>query len=352
MKSKIVFFILFVCFNFCIGQYANAILLNYIDKDQFLFFKKKVKNTPTDINKFVLDKKSNQLYTSLGYSIKQNKPIFIDFLLKHGAKINIAKSDDYYVYDGLYVAIENQNLDAVKRLLDKGSDPNKLYNENGVCPLVLSCRYPNQNIVNELIKHGAKIDGVGDSGGEYTSFPLLEAITYQQPSIVDLLLKKGANIAIRNKQNENIFILAKQNEVITTILDEYIQKKDTPTLIEKVFFDSNDYSIRFTTTNNKTYEKELFEIFGYKVGTVKVNKEKNIEINFYSNQSAYVQTEMIFYEKKELLILDNVKGIFPIRNKNKICELKKLKIDVAKIDSDTMILDLLSNLKNCKIINN
>ncbi|KAA0129934.1 ankyrin repeat domain-containing protein, partial [Chryseobacterium sp. SN22] len=304
MRCKIVFFVLFVCFNFCIGQYTNAILLNHIDKNQFLFFKNKVENTPTDINKFVLDKTSNNLYTLLGYSIKQNKPIFIDFLLKHGAKINIAKSDDYYVYDGLYVSIENQNLDAVKRLLDQGSDPNKLYNENGLCPLVLSCRYPNENIVNELIKHGAKIDGLGDSGGEYTSFPLLEAITYQQPSIVDLLLKKGANIEIKNRQNEDIFVLSKQNEVITTILNEYIQKKDTTTLIEKVFFNSEDYSIEFTTNDKKTYQKELFEIFGYKVGTVKVNKEKNIEINFYSNQSAYVQTEMVFYGKKELLILD------------------------------------------------
>jgi hypothetical protein len=66
MKSKIVFFILFICFNFCIGQYTNAILLNHIDKNQFLFFKNKVENTPTDINKFVLDKTSNNLYTLLG----------------------------------------------------------------------------------------------------------------------------------------------------------------------------------------------------------------------------------------------------------------------------------------------
>lgn len=352
MKSKIVFLILFICYNFCMGQYANSILLDHIGNNQFLFFKKKVENTKTDINKFVLDKKSNQLYTLLGYSIKQNKPIFIDFLLKHGADINTAKSDDYYVYDGLYVAIENQNLEAVKTFLGKGSDPNKIYNENGLCPLVLSSRYPNQNIVGELIKYGAKLNGVGDCGGDYTSFPLLEAITSQQPNIVDLLLQKGANIDIKNKQDEDVFILSKQNEAITTILNRYIQKKDVPASIEKVFFNSDDYSINFTTNNNKNYEKELFEIFGYKVETVKVNKGKNIEINFYSNQTAYVQSEVIFYEKKELLILDNVKGVFPSQNKNKICELKKLNIDIAKIGSDTMILDLLSKSKNCKILKN
>lgn len=129
-----------------------------------------------------------------------------------------------------------------------------------------------------------------------------------------------------------------------------VQTQNTPSPIEKVTFNKENYSLNFSTAQKKNHEKELFEIAGYATGTVTVNKSKNITVNFYSSQGAYITSELFFYEKKNILSLTNLKGVFPLKNKtgNKICELKKLNMDIEKIESDMVLFDLLDKPQNCK----
>lgn len=129
-----------------------------------------------------------------------------------------------------------------------------------------------------------------------------------------------------------------------------VQNQNTPSPIEKVTFNKENYSLVFSTAQKKNHEKELFEIAGYTTGTVAINKAKNITVNFYSNQGAYITSELVFYEKKNILFLANLKGIFPLNNKNgnRICELKKLNMDIEKIESDMFLFDLLDKPQNCR----
>lgn len=130
-----------------------------------------------------------------------------------------------------------------------------------------------------------------------------------------------------------------------------VKIQETPSPIEKVTFNDENYSLKFSTTQKKNYEKELFEIEGYKTGTIAINKYKNITVNFYSNQGAYIISELSFYDKKNILALTHLKGIFPLKTKNgnKVCELKKLNLDIEKIESDTMLFELLDKPQNCRL---
>lgn len=129
-----------------------------------------------------------------------------------------------------------------------------------------------------------------------------------------------------------------------------VQNQNIPSPIEKVTFNKENYSLNFSTAQKKNHEKELFEIAGYTTGTVAINKSKNITVNFSSNQGAYITSELTFYEKKNILSLTNLKGVFPLKNKNgnRICELKKLNMDIEKIESDMVLFDLLDKPQNCK----
>ena len=47
-------------------------------------------------------------------------------------------SDDMYCYDALYMAVDKGNAELVKLFLSLGANANVAYNEDGLCPLVMS----------------------------------------------------------------------------------------------------------------------------------------------------------------------------------------------------------------------
>jgi len=132
-------------------------------------------------------------YTALGNAVKQGDLEIVKKLIIEGADIDNGKSDEYYVYDALCVAIDEGNYDIAKYLLSIGSNPNRIYNENGLTPLVVSIMNKNLEMVKLLLEYKADINGSGDLGGEYEFIPLKIAIDHEDRSIVQLLLKSGAD---------------------------------------------------------------------------------------------------------------------------------------------------------------
>ncbi|MDR0193990.1 MAG: ankyrin repeat domain-containing protein [Myroides sp.] len=135
-------------------------------------------------------------YTALGNAVKQGDLEIVKKLITEGADIDNGKSDEYYVYDVLCVAIDEGKYDIAKYLLSIGSNPNRIYNENGLNPLVLSIMNKNIEMVKLLLEYKADINGSGDLGGEYEFVPLKIAIDYEDRSIVQLLLESGADTSI------------------------------------------------------------------------------------------------------------------------------------------------------------
>ena len=161
-------------------------------------------------------------YSLLGYAcLYKNKPA-IQKLIAMKANIDEVFSDEIFIYDALYMAIDNEDEGLVKQLLAMGADPNRPYNENGLCPLVASCNVNNIAIASLLLQHGAKADGVGNLGGDYIENPLITAVMKGNKYMVQLLLRYGAKKGIKDEEGRTALYYAKQqkNTSIIQILEK------------------------------------------------------------------------------------------------------------------------------------
>ena len=155
---------------------------------------------------------SDHSYSLLGYAcLYKNKPA-IQKLLAMKANIDEVFSDEVFIYDALYMAIDNEDEGLVKQLLAMGADPNRPYNENGLCPLVASCNVNNIAIASLLLKHGAKADGVGNLGGDYIENPLITAVMKGNKYMVQLLLRYGAKKGIKDETGRSPLFYARQQK--------------------------------------------------------------------------------------------------------------------------------------------
>ena len=155
---------------------------------------------------------SDHSYSLLGYAcLYKNKPA-IEKLIAMKANIDEVFSDEIFIYDALYMAIDNEDEGLVKQLLAMGADPNRPYNENGLCPLVASCNVNNIAIASLLLKHGAKADGVGNLGGDYIENPLITAVMKGNKYMVQLLLKYGAKKGIKDETGRSPLFYARQQK--------------------------------------------------------------------------------------------------------------------------------------------
>ena len=151
-------------------------------------------------------------YSLLGYAcLYKNKPA-IQKLIAMKANIDEVFSDEIFIYDALYMAIDNEDEGLVKQLLAMGADPNRPYNENGLCPLVASCYVNNIAIASLLLKHGAKADGVGNLGGDYIENPLITAVMKGNKYMVQLLLRYGAKKGIKDEEGRTALYYARQQK--------------------------------------------------------------------------------------------------------------------------------------------
>ena len=154
------------------------------------------------INSFVF-KDENYKYTQLGIFCKNGDLKATKSIISQGANINFAKSDGIFEYDALYVAIENGFKKIVDYLLKIGSDPNQIYNDNGLTALSLACKLGYVDIAQQFIKYKANVNGAKLVDVDYKITPILMATESNNLQIVELLLKNGAdpNITDENKNS-------------------------------------------------------------------------------------------------------------------------------------------------------
>lgn len=102
---------------------------------------------------------------------------------------------DSYGKTLLYVACENNNYEAVKILISKNADVNTICSsQKSRTPLLVQCYklYPSKDIVELLIRNGAKINAKDEDGVS----PLIAACNKNQnDSVIKVLLNNGANKA-------------------------------------------------------------------------------------------------------------------------------------------------------------
>lgn len=102
----------------------------------------------------------------------------------------------------LIVAIEENNINAVKQLIKDEADINELDN-NQHAPLLSACCENNYKVAKLLIKAGADVN----KAGIYGNTPLIQACASGSEKLVQLLIKSGANINYQNNEQASPLII-------------------------------------------------------------------------------------------------------------------------------------------------
>jgi|GEM_PF-935431 len=164
----------------------KAIELNQADFVHYI-------DTTKNINAFYKFDESNS-YTILGYCCKFGRYDFVKRLISRKADIKLGEEDEYYQYDALCVAIENQHEKLVDLLLENKANVNSIYTEDGLTPLSLACQFSNFHIIEALINHNADIKGKYNPATDMASIPIIEAVISKNKEAVKLLVEKGADV--------------------------------------------------------------------------------------------------------------------------------------------------------------
>lgn len=324
-------------------------LLESIKKDNLTSFSSSLKQE--SINDWIKDESNDLSYTLLGYACKYKKNSFVDVLLKKGSDINLAKTDDIYEYDALYVAIESQNIEAVNILLKEGAKVNKMYDEMGFTPLALSCKTGNTNITKALLEKKANVNGANAAEG-LVYVPLIIATENKNKELIKTLLAFGANPSVKNNKNETaIDVAQKTNDTeLLQLLSTPSQAKtkEIHTKIKKVTYNSTDNSLH-VTTDKKTISFDNIEFLGYKCTSVSVNNDI-ITVSYSNSSGSLLSYKSTLDATREKLIMNQVENTNVDKNdydgKSNKCTLSGLSLNIDDIDSETLFNDL-QKQKNC-----
>lgn len=147
---------------------------------------------------------NGEKYTKLGIACKENKLSSLKKLLTKGADINLAKTDDIYEFDALYVAIENNSIDIVKYLSQNKIDFNKIYTEEGLTPVALAVKLNKKEILDILIQKGSNVNAAPIAETDYKYVPLLIAVENNNYKIAKTLIDNGADINISDDNGNSV----------------------------------------------------------------------------------------------------------------------------------------------------
>lgn len=193
-----------------------------------------------------------------------------------------------------FKASAGRNISAIRFYLKKGVHVNT-FDEDRTSPLHVAARHASIQVVEELINCGALID-ITDSDG-WT--PLHVASYFQRPVVCHLLLKKGANPLIPNKDNKKPQDLAKDKKLIE---------------IFSAYF-SREVNQNQPKSGNSTNREKTERIKG--TSTREHNESPRIEFSCdsiaYTEEPAKIPNNMIFPKQhKYYLYFKNLK----VKNSN------------------------------------
>ena len=167
---------------------------------------------------------------SLGVSpiflaVKKKKDKFLDLLLERDADVNVpGKTGEVDNQTALSVAVANDDKETVKKLLDRGADPN-IADSKGLLPLPGAVIGPaaDAEIVRMLLDKGANVNGQEKENGATALIYISSNKEVSSPTrteIVKMLLDKGADKSLKTKEGKTALDWAKEakNEDVVELL--------------------------------------------------------------------------------------------------------------------------------------
>ncbi|KAH7947100.1 hypothetical protein HPB52_007531 [Rhipicephalus sanguineus] len=184
------------------------------------------KEASTDIPVAVLSRRDKQNKTPLHYAVENNHIEIVRFLLEKGVDPNCSSSTGL---TALHLAAMRGGVPMCQLLMDHGAATDVLADGNKT-PLFLAATNDRPRIVAFLLDKGA---GIEDRDVEGNS-PLLGAVDSGSVEVVRLLLDRGADIDSRNNDDRNVLhmaVLSKNEDVLQLLLavkgsEQLINRKD------------------------------------------------------------------------------------------------------------------------------
>ncbi len=176
-------------------EQINKVSLGYTPLTQFLAFGD---GSSRKLEMLLRNKADPNIYESippLKMAAIQNRLEFVKLLLEYGADPNAV---DFFKSTALHSALEHNNTQMVRLLLEKGAktgfltNGKPLPNQNGLSELTIATIKKNKEAVELLLAHGADPNQYNDQ----KFYPLLEAISAKEPETAELLVRAGANVNI------------------------------------------------------------------------------------------------------------------------------------------------------------
>lgn len=141
-----------------------------------------------------------------------------EFLIKQGADINVA---DNTGWTPLILASSGGRLSVLKMLLDRGAKMDAI--RDGWNALNYACHHGKENAAKYLLDRGMDVNGPRQD--TWRPYPLFSAIFMGHISIVKLLLDRGADISLKDKQGNNALSMARGNKKIVDMLKQHGNKQ-------------------------------------------------------------------------------------------------------------------------------
>jgi hypothetical protein len=195
------------------------------------------------------------MFDRLYFAVKNSNLEMVKILLKAGDNPDACKNNN-----ALFTAVESSNLEMVKILLKAGANPDGNMFLN---PLFMAAERSNLEMVKMLLEAGANPDGYHHV--YLSSNPLCQAVKNSNLEIVEMLLEAGANPNGFHRHFNPFYIIAKAKDLTALkIFEKYIDKFDFSDPWNLLFNDirNNDFTqIKFILDNaleDKDYLSSVF----------------------------------------------------------------------------------------------
>ena len=119
-------------------------------------------------------------------------------------KSNLIQEDNRLMTP-ILIACNDNNLEAVKILLESGTDINKKHRENGKTPLIYSAANGYVDLVRFLITKPGILINAKDKEGRTA---LIHSVSFARKDVLALLIEAGANVNARTNSDESALSIA------------------------------------------------------------------------------------------------------------------------------------------------